>query len=492
MRLKNMTSLKYYLPRYRYKKYKNVINYGDNLQSLALKSLLRRKANISDEQIGWIVRDEMGLECPLRERGIFIPATGGLAWNTYPRRNDFPINDDKMQLLFFGSRIPEGCFDIISADNRAKEMFLKHEPIGCRDISTRNFVRELGARAYLSGCPTVSFERSTGEHKGKNVYIIADGNRQPPLNQMLPSEIWDNHVRLPGNLDAPFARPMDDNDCLQVDKDALARLATLERDAKLVITSRIHVAIPCAALGIPVVFFVDKTLGEPRTSPARLLLPTVTYQGLKNVDFNQIKPIDCGDAKSKLETLFLYRLQTEESKLGLETKRLDTDEYKRVENLLDLMCTETGPYNSYRRTSHSIDDIVFSLLHRSVSGRLLDQDAVKSGNNKIIIYGAGEFANRLIHILDMVNIKVQFLLDNDEKKITKGMFGRHEVMPANKIRKFYNGQLILLAAPAHENEIIDSLLKDKIPSDNIISAMSNFGAFMEYIPPNLTIPDLTP
>ena len=181
---------------------------------------------------------------------------------------------------FFWFKDPEGCFDIISADNRAKEMFLKHEPIGCRDISTRNFVRELGARAYLSGCPTVSFERSTGGHKGKNVYIIDDDNRQPPLNQMLPSEIWDNHVRLPANLDAPFARPMDDNDCLQVDKDALARLATLERDAKLVITSRIHVAIPCAALGIPVVF-VDKPLANLAPPPHAYFCPRLHTKDLK-------------------------------------------------------------------------------------------------------------------------------------------------------------------------------------------------------------------
>ena len=62
----------------------------------------------------------------------------------------------------------------------------------------------------------------------------------------------------------------------------------------------------------------------------------------------------------------------------------------------------------------------------------------------------------------------------------------------SKIMEFYNDELIILAAPAYENEIIESLLKNKIPSDNIISTVSNFGAYMEYIPPNLTIPDLAP
>ena len=155
------------------------------------------------------------------------------------------------------------------------------------------------------------------------------------------------------------------------------------------------------------------------------------------------------------------------------------------------MCTETGPYNSYRRQLHPVDHIIFCLLDASVNGRLVDQEAVKSGNKKLIIYGAGEFANRLT-ILDMVSIKVQFLIDNDEKKITKAKFGRHDVKPAGKIMEFYNDELIILAAPAYENEIIESLLKNKIPSDNIISTVSNFGAYMEYIPPNLTIPDLAP
>ena len=66
-----MTTLKYYLPRYRYQKHKNVINYGDNLQSLAVKALLQRRAFIPDKHIDWIVRDEMGLECPLRERNFY-------------------------------------------------------------------------------------------------------------------------------------------------------------------------------------------------------------------------------------------------------------------------------------------------------------------------------------------------------------------------------------------------------------------------------------
>ena len=85
--------LTYYVPKYKYSKQVNFINYGDNLQSLGIECFLQNRASISKRRIRGIVRDDMGLQDDERKKGILIVATGGLAWNFFPERRDFPINE---------------------------------------------------------------------------------------------------------------------------------------------------------------------------------------------------------------------------------------------------------------------------------------------------------------------------------------------------------------------------------------------------------------
>lgn len=53
--------------------------------------------------------------------------------------------------------------------------------------------------------------------------------------------------------------------------------------AKLVITSKIHVAMPCIALGIPVIFIVDNPFNE-RFDVLSGIVPIYSYKDIRYID----------------------------------------------------------------------------------------------------------------------------------------------------------------------------------------------------------------
>lgn len=152
-------------------------------------------------------------------------------------------------------------------------------PIGCRDVPTRDFLRSLGYNAYFSGCISMTLpKRQEGDYR--LVYVIDDDAKKglpfcdpvdlrPTTSLCLPK-------------DAPWEK------CEDLARD---RIALLRDTAKLVITSRLHVYLPCVAMGIPVLFTRPVI---PRTSLVEIFTPaTVDYmkplveQNFKNALFDE-------------------------------------------------------------------------------------------------------------------------------------------------------------------------------------------------------------
>jgi hypothetical protein len=139
--------------------------------------------------------------------------------------------------------------------------FYSGRTIGCRDPHTyakilrglRRMRLSRPADVYISGCATSTLgtgaQRSFDADSQAPVYIV-DVSRKN-LDGLVPDRILDSaqyisHVyagdpALPGARDVKFAT-------------ARSLLATYER-AGLVITSRLHCALPCLAFGTPVLFY---------------------------------------------------------------------------------------------------------------------------------------------------------------------------------------------------------------------------------------------
>jgi hypothetical protein len=127
------------------------------------------------------------------------------------------------------------------------EYFKKHEPIGCRDRKTMEMLQSKGIEAFYSKCLTITFERRLKSPENGKVFLVDVDWRIP-----IPRPIRSGAIRV-SHLVPP--------DVSVETKFRLAReLLDMYRDeAKLVITTRLHCALPCIAMGIPVIFFGDPT-----------------------------------------------------------------------------------------------------------------------------------------------------------------------------------------------------------------------------------------
>ncbi len=162
------------------------------------------------------------------------------------------------------------------------ERWAEFGPIGCRDEKTAEFLRAHGFDAYFSGCLTTTLGRTFGGKQGVNIergvkVVLADLNpdfvckedisglnifqkvRHSIINRVANRKLSsiinelisaDAEVQTTQHL-APLG--LSDEEYF---KQARGLLEIYEQ-ADLVLTSRIHCALPCLGMGTPVVLFVN-------------------------------------------------------------------------------------------------------------------------------------------------------------------------------------------------------------------------------------------
>jgi hypothetical protein len=170
-----------------------------------------------------------------------------------------------------------------------KEQSLFHGPIGCRDLYTTELLAEAGVNAQWTGCLTLflgrAWPRPARERQG--IYFV---DVPPEVERFIPAEIVRRARRLssfpaPSILQQPLERWA-----------AAARLAALAAHAELVVTRRLHVALPAASFGTPVVAIPDPGISFARRRFAgfETIIPMVfldeAESGLKKLDWFNLPP----------------------------------------------------------------------------------------------------------------------------------------------------------------------------------------------------------
>lgn len=205
-------------------------NIGDDVQTVAVMQHLPRVDAFID-------RDHLsqydGPQAILVTNGWFLEKLE----NWPPSENIKPI--------FFGFHVQDRAKPTIA---HHAQYLKRHEPIGCRDSATVAFVRSLGVEAYLSLCSTLTFE-PIADRSPDSIYLVeADDDaltRSFRKNNGLKLKSISHRVaETPTEVRLAFAKNM---------------IETYGRRAALVVTKRIHCAMPCIAMGIPTVFIGPKT-----------------------------------------------------------------------------------------------------------------------------------------------------------------------------------------------------------------------------------------
>ena len=246
----------------KYDENKRFFNVGDNIQSLAAKQFLPKV----DE---FLNREKLG-EYKCEKTKLIMNG-----WFTHNIHNWVPSEDIDPLFVSFHMNNTAAPFML---SEKGIAYLKKHEPIGCRDQFTANTLIEKGIDAYFTGCLTLTLDsyKVDDSERGDDIYIV-----DPLYSYPRPEKIFYNAKATIRNVlnGTAFQLSKKNNHLKKFISEELLKSAefinqeppsntyTTEEKfemaenllkkyakAKLVITSRIHCALPCLALGTPVIF----------------------------------------------------------------------------------------------------------------------------------------------------------------------------------------------------------------------------------------------
>lgn len=237
----------------------NLLNLGDYVQSTAAKQFLPSVDH-------YITREGMHR---------YNDETVKMIMNAWYMANpgNFPPST-KIEPLYVSVHLNSSIVDRIYRPE-VIEHFKKHEPIGCRDNHTRDLLLAKGIDAYYSGCMTLTLGHSYKRTKITDEVIFVDIMHDSlSMKQLIKQPLRLGKRILNGRikeltikrdiLQKYFEEDVLDN-AVYIDQmvpyisaevgfqKADAYLKRLSA-ARFVVTSRIHTALPCLAMGTPVIF----------------------------------------------------------------------------------------------------------------------------------------------------------------------------------------------------------------------------------------------
>lgn len=280
-------------------------NLGDNVQTMAVMNLFRNLPKPpSEEELVWINRDDLtryeGDEVILPMQGWFGKSAGEMEWPPAPQVNP----------VFVG-------FHLAVCNNGLKQFedlngfkyLQEHQPIGCRDLATRDYLRENGVDAYFSGCNTLTFPRREKEPENGKIYIV---DVIPHWMKFIPKSIKDE-AEVISQIAFCEEYPMREEEARGMEAEARELINMYRDTAKLVITSRIHCAMPCLAMGIPVIFLCWSP-GDVRFSVLQHFIHTYSLKETALVNWSP-EPVEYENLKKAMITNAVARMEAK--RLGI-------------------------------------------------------------------------------------------------------------------------------------------------------------------------------
>lgn len=266
------------------------VNLGDYIQSIAASQYFSQINQTIDRDSLAKIKDEVSI-------------IGNSWYMIRPERHKIPENVNFLPVSIHINNRTDQIVDVLQS-------WTKNGPIGCRDVATMEFLQRAGFDCYFSSCLTTTLNREkilgndqAPERKG--VYL-ADVETDRNLNIFPLSRFFKTlrkHQRTQKWFDTlqGFLKHFDgekieitNHECsfeysheqrFKMAMDLLQKYAS----ARCVITSRIHCALPCLALGTPVVLVTPT-------------YDTLRYRGIDKF-FNHIWLDEHGKLSQRIDTL---------------------------------------------------------------------------------------------------------------------------------------------------------------------------------------------
>lgn len=228
--------------------YKETDNIGDDIQTYTAKRFL--------PHIDYIVeREELNNFIPNEKEYVSVIMNG---WYLHNKSNwpPSPYINPLLHSAHFTTNNTTDVGDVYLQDIGG-EYLRKFEPIGCRDYGTVDLLEQNNIKNYFSGCMTTTIEKFDNVEKQDYICLVdLDENINSLIKSNTDRKIYEmtHHVNPDEIENKSFEERMND----------VEKILKTYQGAHLVITSRLHVALPCLALGTPIIFIHKENYEEHR------------------------------------------------------------------------------------------------------------------------------------------------------------------------------------------------------------------------------------
>lgn len=219
-----------------------LINIGDYIQSLAALQFLPNNCIpffVDRDSIEFFNKTKFKIIIIMNSWNIIQKGNRKVPSNIYPIYLSYHINN-------------KNYIDSFSLKN-----LKKNEPIGCRDIFTLKYLQKQGINSYFSSCLTttldINFAVNQTERINDIIFIDFRFGLFPEADKFIKSLKAYNFSNI------KYKRHMYKSQYTHLQRFIIAkRLLDQYARAKLVISTRIHGALPCLALKTPIIFINRK------------------------------------------------------------------------------------------------------------------------------------------------------------------------------------------------------------------------------------------
>ena len=375
-------------------------NYGDNIQTIALDYIIK----------------QLFPEKEIVDINIYdLPYYDG-EYVLLPLNCNFWTCDENYFLPASYKIIPvfiAVSFQIPPTSKRAIDYLKKWEPIGCRDFETLDMMRRLGIQAYLNGCTTLTLPKRNKSPIKKKVFLV--GLSESSREQVL-QKIGNDNVEVVNQIEI-YCNDVEGSSFI-TDYKTKEIYQRYRDEATLIITSKLHCASPCIAMGIPVIIIREKK--SCRFEWINKLIHIYTLEEIESINW---KPdiIEIESLKNKMKKLISERIM--ESYLKYKDRAEVSDYFEECEHEEAL----------------------------SVSEQIIS--AVKSSRKtKYIIWGVGGYlGNAIYHILLEACPDVILIAAVDQYKSCE--FHGIQTVKANAIKHFPDAFVIVTTATGESEAI---------------------------------------
>ncbi len=325
------------------------VNMGDNLQFMAI-DYLYQCAGIALEDVARIKLSEMkqGQENPAYDDDLLLMPMNWSMWEKeYMTGGNLEVSEH-IRIIPLGMCIAGHDNPSFYNDNNIA-YYKSIAPLGCRDVYSMQRMYENGIPSYVNGCLTSLFPRLEHGYNpaGKVFFIDAPEELRPYVPERLLQDavFMSQQYYLPADMSREA-----------INEQIHSHYARIKSEARLVVTSRLHVASPCLAWGIPVIF--AKKVIDHRFGWLDKYLPLYGEQDFARIDWKP-QPVDYEGSKQKL--------------LAFNIKRItDTyDMYSTAEKITNYYgtSTERKVYPSFRDTVAYDNGVVYEWLAKRFSSQ---------------------------------------------------------------------------------------------------------------------------